>query len=93
MQALAERRIKELLSEHLPANTAVYLFGSRARNTHRWNSDFDLWVDGDVPPSVVTAILSDLEESVVPFKVDLVTTADLTGRFADVVRAEARRWV
>lgn len=90
----SEEFLRRLVRENFPDGTPVYLFGSRARGDARWNSDFDLWIDAqDVPPSTLSHLQEALEESFVPFRVDIVTTAQLAGRFGRVVREEARRWM
>jgi predicted nucleotidyltransferase len=91
--ARSEQALQSCLRRHLPAGTAVFLFGSRARGDHRWNSDFDLWIDADIDRGALAAITDELEESFVPYKVDLVTTPELGGDFAQQVRKEAVRWL
>lgn len=93
MAAASEAFIRATLRKRLPADTRVYLYGSRARQSERWNSDYDLWVDADVSDRVVADILDELDESFVPFKVDIVTTSGLRGRFGDIVRSEAVSWM
>lgn len=93
LQTRSEAFIRDRLRGHLPPGVGVYLFGSRARRTASWNADYDLWIDADVPEGVIHAILEALDESFVPFKVDIVTTPELRGHFADRVKAEAIRWM
>ncbi len=93
LKALSEAFIRETLRKRLQADVKVYLFGSRAKNTARWNSDYDLWIDADLPNTLVTEIQEELEESFVPFKVDIVTTPRLRGRFGEIVKSEARQWM
>ncbi len=52
----------------------VFLFGSRAYGNSRFNSDIDigLWGSVRVPVKLKLAIEEALEESVVPFNVDIV---------------------
>jgi predicted nucleotidyltransferase len=52
----------------------VFLFGSRAYGNARFNSDIDigLWGSCRVPVKLKIAIEDALEESVVPFNVDIV---------------------
>ncbi|WP_374341224.1 nucleotidyltransferase family protein [Azonexus sp.] len=93
LKAASEALIREILRKHLQADVPVYLFGSRARNTARWNSDYDLWIDANLPSAVVAGIQEELDESFVPFKVDIVTTPKLRGRFGEIVKSEAKPWM
>lgn len=93
LTALSEAFIRGLLQERLPPGMPVYLYGSRARQEQRWNSDYDLWVDGEPPVSVLAELDELLEESFVPFKVDIVTSSRLRGRFGDQVRKDSMRWM
>lgn len=89
---MSENHIRALLRALLPDTARVFIYGSRARGDQRWNSDYDLWIDGLAHAAVLAEIAEQLDESFVPFKVDLVTTERLKGRFGERVRAEARRW-
>lgn len=91
--ATSEAFIRDELRKHLPRDASVYLFGSRARKDARWNSDYDIWVDADVPDGLIGTIREEIDESFVPFKVDIVTTSMLRGRFGERVRAEAIVWM
>jgi predicted nucleotidyltransferase len=93
LKATSETFIRETLRKHLQANVPVYLFGSRARNAARWNSDYDLWVDADLPNTLIAEIQDELDESFVPFKIDIVTTPKLRGQFGQIVKLEARQWM
>lgn len=90
---LSEEYIKQLLKKHLPESSRVYLFGSRARQDGRWNSDYDLWIDAPISRYLIMEINDALEESFVPFEVDLVTTDQLKGRFGEQVKKDAVRWM
>ncbi len=93
LQRLSEEFIRERLRGSLPPGVGVYLFGSRARRTAGWNADYDLWVDAEVPARIIREVAEEIDDSFVPFRVDIVTTPDLRGRFADRVKAEAIRWM
>lgn len=93
LRRLSEDYIRDTLRRHLRSDTAVYLYGSRARGDAAWNSDYDLWVDGELPRQQINEIIEDLDESFVPFHVDLVTTPMLRGQFGERVRSEAKRWM
>lgn len=90
---LSEDCIRDTLHRYLQSDTAVYLYGSRARGDAAWNSDYDLWVDSELSRQQINQIIEDLDESFVPFQIDLVTTPMLKGVFGERVRAEAKRWM
>ena len=89
----SEACIRTVLRHHLQDGTAVYLYGSRARGDATWHSDYDLWIDADLSDRVIAEIIDELDESIVPFHVDVVTTPRLRGAFGERVRAEAKRWM
>ena len=89
----SEAYIRLLLKARIPPQARVYLYGSRSRRDNRWNSDYDLWIDADIPRKVIAEMTDQLDESFVPFKVDIVTTPQLKGRFAEHVKQEAIPWM
>ena len=89
----SEAYIRQLLKQSIPSQVRVYLYGSRARRDNRWNSDYDVWIDGDVSPKQISEMLDQLDESFVPFKVDIVTTGQMSGHFAERVKREAILWI
>ncbi len=89
----SEAYIRLLLKEHIPAQARVYLYGSRSRRDNRWNSDYDLWIDADISRKAIAEMTDQFDESFVPFKVDIVATPQLNGRFAEHVKQEAVPWM
>jgi predicted nucleotidyltransferase len=89
----SEAYIRRTLREHIPSQARVYLYGSRAHGDNRWNSDYDLWIDGEISGRILSELIEEIEESFVPFKVEIVTTPQLTGRFGERVKQEARPWI
>ena len=89
----SEAFMHRILEEHLSPQTPIFLYGSRARRDHCWNSDYDLWVDAEVSPVIRSQLAEQLEESFVPFRVDIVTTPQLKGRFGERVKQEAIPWM
>ncbi len=63
--------IKSRLGE---CNYKALIFGSRAHNNSRVNSDVDLGIDGKslIPFNLLMLLQNDFYESDLPFKVDLV---------------------
>jgi len=89
----SEACIRQMLRANLPPQAHVYLYDSRARRDNRWNSDYDLWIDADISRRTLAELNEQIEESFVPFKVDIVTTAQLKGHFAERIRQEATPWM
>lgn len=85
--------LRELLRAHLPPGTRVFLYGSRARGDASWNADVDLWVDAHLDASTRRRLEEAIEESRVPFRVDIVTTDQLRGTFGANVRRDAVLWL
>ncbi len=55
----------------------ISFFGSRARGDFQRFSDLDLLVEGEVPAATLSLIREALDESNLPFRVDLVLFKDL----------------
>ena len=55
----------------------ISFFGSRARGDFQRFSDLDLLVEGEVPAPTLSLIREALDESNLPFRVDLVLFKDL----------------
>ena len=67
--------VKQIVLKHIPKdNFAVFLFGSRAVGNAKPLSDIDIGILGLEPlPTLIKADLeTDLEESIVPYKIDLI---------------------
>ena len=67
--------VKQIVLKHIPKdNFAVFLFGSRAVGNAKPLSDIDIGILGTEPlPTLIKEDLeSDLEESIVPYKIDLI---------------------
>jgi len=86
--------LKEFLREFFKdEKVEVYLFGSRARGDFSEFSDVDIAIYSEKDISDKLSLLSEiLEESNLPFKVDLVDLR-VTPYLRDVVRKEGKRWI
>jgi predicted nucleotidyltransferase len=89
----SEEYIRQTLRERIPSQARIYLYGSRANGDNRWNSDYDFWIDGEIPGRILSDLIEEFEESFVPFRVEIVTTPQLTGHFGERVKQEARPWI
>ena len=69
--------IKTIIDKHLHG-AEVFLFGSRAKNTNQEFSDVDIAIKcPDLDFTSLAKIRFDLEESNLPYKIDLVNYDDL----------------
>lgn len=83
--------VKGILAGLLPAGVRVSVFGSRAGGTPKRFSDLDLVLEGTEPlPLMVLAHLAEaFDESLLPWKVDLVdrkAVSDTFGRIIDATK-------
>lgn len=70
-----QQDIYNIITKHLnPVDHNIFVFGSRAQNTHRKWSDIDVGIQGKqrVPHLKMALIKSDLEDSDIPYHVDIV---------------------
>lgn len=83
--------IKRILKRHLPGRE-IWVFGSRATGCAKKYSDLDLAVIGSVPLTLAQLALleHELDESELPFKVDIVDWASIDGSFREIIRKTAK---
>jgi predicted nucleotidyltransferase len=72
----------------------VFLFGSRARGTSHRASDVDVAVlpSAPLPAGLLSTIKETLEESTIPFEVDLVDLLEVDPAFRQRVEREGVSW-
>jgi len=82
-----------IIIKHLPHAT-IYLFGSRARSTHSPGSDIDIAIDAERPISWSTLgeIKEAIEESMVPFFVDIVDVNSVSEDMKKRIMEEGIVW-
>jgi predicted nucleotidyltransferase len=69
----------------------IWIFGSRATGLHQKYSDVDLLIESSVLNARLLSRLAEaLEESPLPFKVDLVDVRKLVPEYADEVHASKK---
>ena len=66
--------VLHILKNNLPENACVWVFGSRAEQTKKPFSDFDLAIDATLalPYLTLVELKNEFEESDLPYKVDIV---------------------
>lgn len=70
------------------AGARVFIFGSRATGKHQKFSDIDILYsdfENKIPPSTIFQIVTTMEESNFPYKVDLVNEKDLAKSYFENV--------
>jgi predicted nucleotidyltransferase len=79
--------IRDILQRVLPSDAQVWVFGSRAKGTARFNSDLDLALQGKTALSQETLyILKDaLSEAPLPYRVDVVDLAQTDPSFQTII--------
>lgn len=87
--------VKTIVMDYLGNTGArVYLFGSWARGDEYYGSDIDVgvWYDRPLPAGRLSYLREALEESTVPYSVDLVDLTRTDSAFRERVIKEARIW-
>ena len=82
-------QVRSILFCHLPQDVEVAVFGSRAGGRAKKFSDLDLVLEGPQPlPWSLLATLADaFDESLLPFKVDLIDRRNVSDEFGAIVDA------
>ncbi|MCX7337766.1 MAG: HI0074 family nucleotidyltransferase substrate-binding subunit [Alphaproteobacteria bacterium] len=87
--------VTEILKKFLPTEVSVWVFGSRTQNTTKQFSDLDLAIDCHQKPLGID-VLSDLrnafDESLLPYKVDLVDMNATGPEFLDIINEKKILW-
>jgi uncharacterized protein len=87
--------IKHLILEFLKDQEAdIFLFGSRSRGNHQWNSDIDI---GIIPkerfnPQQLVLLREFFENLNTPYKIDIVDFSNVSEAFREEVLKEAEWW-
>ena len=98
MNAVRLRAIEELRRMVLDAlrdhDAEVWLFGSCARDETRQHSDSDIGIlpHEPLPRGFFGELEADIEESTVPYDVDLVDLRTARPTFLEAVRREGVQW-
>lgn len=75
-------------------NAKIYLYGSRARGTHRERSDIDLAIDlgKENSPAHLGEARSVLEATHIPYKIDLVDLNVVSSALREIIAKEGVLW-
>jgi predicted nucleotidyltransferase len=96
-RALILQQIKEILEKQtIPPLTKVYLFGSWARNQQKQTSDIDIaiaFVNVEITNRMILRSIRDaLEESSIPYHVDVVNFHEMETEMKNNVLKEGILW-
>ncbi|VWX53480.1 nucleotidyltransferase family protein [Novosphingobium sp. 9U] len=81
--------VRSILRAHLPEDVTVCVFGSRAGGRVKPFSDIDLLLEGPAPLSLsqLGTLADAFDESLLPYKVDLVDRRSVDEGFGAIVDA------
>ncbi len=92
---LYDEQIKNIIYETLGDNkVTIVLYGSRARGNARSNSDYDIALKSAEPisPAILSQIKFRLEESNIPFKIDIVDFLKISDELRRSILKEGVIW-
>ena len=87
--------VKKIVLDKIPKDKFnIFLFGSRARRKHRFAADIDIGVQGEIPldQRVISTIKNEVDESIIPFKVDIIDFTDVSDDFKKVALEDIEIW-
>lgn len=90
-----DNQIKDIIFRHLdPKDYQVFLFGSRASQTNSTYSDYDIGIMGknSLPATIKADIEDELEQSNIPFIVEIVDFHHVSNIFKKTALKEAILW-
>ncbi len=88
-------RLKDMVLESLKnQNVGVVLFGSRARGDNRFYSDVDIGIipHGAFDKTRITILREKIEESTIPYKVEIVNLEEASEDFKKEILKGAVVW-
>ncbi|CAO3422730.1 nucleotidyltransferase family protein [Azospirillum endophyticum] len=88
--------VRHIIFKHLAEHPArVYLFGSCARGDGGHWSDIDVAIDPlePLPPGLIGKINEELEESTVPYFVDVLDLSTVRSSYREDVERDGIEWV
>lgn len=88
--------LKQMVLNYLsPYKAQIYLFGSFARGEARPSSDVDIAIlplESSIPNHVIAGLRNELEESNIPYFVDVVDLSKVDQNFKKQILSEAILW-
>lgn len=86
------KRIKEIVSRHFDGGVRFFIFGSSV--TDEKFNDIDLGIIGEgVNREKIERLKEELEESSIPYKIDIINFNDVDQKFHDKILREKIIWL
>ena len=88
-----QKIVCEILSEHLPSDVKVWVFGSRADWTTKNSSDLDLALEGKskLNYKIISILDNAFEDSDLPYMVDIIDLNNVNNNFKQIVNKKKIR--
>jgi predicted nucleotidyltransferase len=82
-----------IILKHLP-RCKIYLFGSRARNSHNQGADVDIALDAGAPLELKTIfkIKNEIEETNIPVFVDVIDVYSVSEEMKKQIKKDGILW-
>ena len=86
--------VRNIVLSHIdPSEHFVFLFGSRVKRTNKKYADVDIGILGNKPiGKIYYKIINDLEESIVPYKVDIIDFSLVDEKFKKKAMGKIEIW-
>ncbi len=83
--------VRDILADIVPPGCRVWVFGSRAKNQARFNSDLDLALEckDKLPPIILHKLKEAFSDSPLPYRVDVLDINDVSENFQTIIRQQA----
>ena len=84
------RSISDILQKYIdPRKQSAFIFGSAATKKMRRSSDVDIGIEGeDISSETYFSIKQDLEDSNLPFTIDVVRFSQVDDRFKKIAKKD-----
>jgi predicted nucleotidyltransferase len=89
----SKQELITIIHKHLPG-CKIFLFGSRARNTHQSGADYDIALDNGAPITreVFLQITNDIDESNIPVLIDVIDIHAVENTFLSSITQDFIPW-
>jgi len=94
-QIEVETLIRSIIGRYVDTNDFfVFLFGSRAAQTSRPNSDYDIGIFGEkkIPFALIAKIKDELDNYPIPVNIDIIDFSTVSDDFKKLALKEIKIW-